>query len=166
MNRFLITRNIFLRWINTIAMTLVLVSGIAPMVSHAAGLVICGSESGAEYSDAQAVNSSGGSASSLTQFNKDSCQFNQLIPEITHIINYLIGTAGLIAVAWIISIAVRMVLFAGDGKAIEGLKHDLTSVIIGLIMIMLAFVFVNTIYNIFQIKINGATEFNFNPFNQ
>jgi hypothetical protein len=151
---------------NVFIIAMVLMAGIAPVISHAAGLVICGSEQGAEYQDAQKVNSTGGNQAALDQFNKDSCQFNQLLPEAIHIINFLIGTAGLVAVAWIISIAVRMVIFSGDGGAIKKLKGDLTSVIIGLVMIMLAFVFVNTIYNIFNIKINGASGFSFNPFNQ
>lgn len=166
MNQLLIARNRSVRWISMIAFAIVLMSGIAPTISHAAGLVICGSETGAEYNDAQQVNNSGGSAASLAQFNQSSCQFNQLVPEIIHIINFLIGMAGLVAVTWLIYLGLMMVINAGDGGKVKKLQGEMGSVVIGLIMIMLAFVFVNTVYNIFQIKINGASGFSFNPFNQ
>lgn len=163
MNQLLKAKNIFIRTASLLAFVLVFAFSVAPTISHAAGLVICGNESN-EASLADNVNKSGGSQASLDAFNKSSCQFNQLIPEITHIINWLIASAGLYCVFWIVLIGFRMVLSSADGHAVAELKKQLISVITGLVIVMFAFIFVNIIYSILEIKINGASGFVFNPF--
>lgn len=168
MNQFLTAHNRWVRWVGVAAFVVIFALGVFPARSYAAGLVICGSDQN-ESTLAQNVNKSGGSTASLSAFNavsngNSSCQFSQLIPEITHLINWLIAGAGLYAVVWIVLIGFRMTLQSSDEHAMKGLKEQLNSVIVGLIVILLAFILVNTLYAAFQIKINGASGFNFNPF--
>jgi hypothetical protein len=142
-----------------IAVMLVL-SAFMPNVSKANGLVICGGDQ-SEYNAALQVNTS---AASLTNFNSTSCQVWQLVPEITHVINWLIAAAGLYFVFRIVVIGFSMVVMSGNAGEIKKLKGDLASAFIGFIIVMLGFIVVNTIYSILQIQINGASGFQFNPF--
>jgi hypothetical protein len=142
---------------------MLVISAFVPNISRANGLVICGGDQ-TEYNAAQQVNSSYGSAASLTSFNSTSCQVWQLVPEITHIINWLIAAAGLYFVFRIVVIGFSMVVMSGNAGEIKKLKGDLASAFIGFIIVMLGFIVVNTIYSILQIQINGASGFQFNPF--
>jgi hypothetical protein len=140
-----------------------------PNISMANGLVICGGDQ-SEYNAAVQVNNSGGSAASLQTFNGSgntpgqSCQVWQLVPEITHIINWMIAAAGLYFVFRLVLVGFSMVVYSGNAAKIKELKGDLASAFIGFIIVMLGFIVVNTIYSILQIQINGASGFQFNPF--
>jgi hypothetical protein len=140
--------------------SMLVISAFMPNISKANGLVICGGDQ-SEYNAAKQVNSS---AASLTNFNSSSCQVWQLVPEITHIINWLIAVAGLYFVLRIVIIGFSMVVMSGNAGEIKKLKGDLASAFIGFIIVMLGFIIVNTVYSIFQIQINGASGFQFNPF--
>ena len=140
-----------------------LLSAFLPNISMANGLVICGGDQ-SEYNAATQVNNSGGSAASLSSFNSSSCQVWQLVPEITHIINWMIAAAGLYFVFRLVLVGFSMVVYSGNAAKIKELKGDLASAFIGFIIVMLGFIVVNTVYSILQIQINGANTFQFNPF--
>jgi hypothetical protein len=143
--------------------SVLLLSAFMPNISIANGLVICGGDQ-SEYNAAVQVNNSGGSASSLNTFNSSSCQVWQLVPEITHIINWMISAVGLYFVFRLVVVGFSMVVYSGNAAKIKELKGDLASAFIGFIIVMLGFIVVNTVYSILQIQINGASGFQFNPF--
>jgi hypothetical protein len=143
--------------------SVLLLSAFMPNISMANGLVICGGDQ-SEYNAAVQVNNSGGSTSSLSTFNSSSCQVWQLVPEITHIINWMISAVGLYFVFRLVVVGFSMVVYSGNAAKIKELKGDLASAFIGFIIVMLGFIVVNTVYSILQIQINGASGFQFNPF--
>jgi hypothetical protein len=61
------------------------------------------------------------------------------------IINYFLGFLGLIAVIMIIYGGVTYVISAGNDEAIQNAKKIITYALIGIIIILLSFVIVNTI---------------------
>jgi len=140
-----------------------LILSFIPIVSNASGLVICGSDT-AEYTASKSVNNSGGTSASLSNFNSVSCQISNLLPEINHLINWFISAVGLFFVFRIIWISSKMVFFAYDQSVHTAAIKDLESAVIGFAIVMIAFILINTIYAAFQIKINGATGFQFSPF--
>ena len=148
---------------NTFLLVSFLVLSTMPVITYAAGLIVCGSDT-AEYTASKQVNNSGGTSASLSNFNNVSCQISNLLPEINHLINYLISAAGLFFIFRIVWISARMIFFAYDANAHKEAVKDLENAVIGFAIVMIAFILINTIYAAFQIKINGATGFQFSPF--
>jgi hypothetical protein len=148
---------------NTFLIVSFLILSFIPIITYASGLVVCGSDT-AEYTASKSVNSTGGTSASLSSFNNVSCQISNLLPEINHLINYLISAVGLFFVFRIVWISTKMVFFAYDQSVHTAAVKDLESAIIGFVIVMIAFILINTIYAVFQIKINGATGFQFSPF--
>lgn len=133
-----------------------------PSSGHAA-LTVCGNDAN-EYQAAQNVNNSGGSAASVSSFESNSCQISDLVRGTDRITNYLITAAGLYFVFRLVWIGFMMVINAGNPDVIKEKKKDLANAFIGFIIILLAFLLINTLYSAFEVKIGGQSGFQYNFF--
>lgn len=76
---------------------------------------------------------------------KTPCNITHLFKTTVVIINYLISTAGLVAIFFIVIAGVQMVVSQGEGQ-LKSAKDKLSGAIIGLILVALAFVLVNSVF--------------------
>ena len=67
---------------------------------------------------------------------------------VAKVTNWLISMAGLVAVYNIVNAGFWMILDMGNEEALTGRKKALSNAIIGLIMVMMAFMFINTAVNL------------------
>jgi len=77
----------------------------------------------------------------------ENCQFRHLIILIIRLINYLISTAAIVAMYYILSSGFNLVTALGDPEKIKKNKLGITHAVVGFAIIILAFVFVNLLVN-------------------
>jgi len=75
------------------------------------------------------------------------CTFIHLVTLLIRMINYLISVAAIIAMYQVLSSGFAMVTALGDPEKIQGAKTGISNAIVGLLMIIMAFVFVNLLVN-------------------
>lgn len=73
------------------------------------------------------------------------CKIDHLFLVVVMIINYLIAMAGLVALLFILIAGVQMTMSRGEALLIEA-KKRLSGAIIGLVLVALAFVLVNSLF--------------------
>lgn len=79
--------------------------------------------------------------------NGDSfCKLKDIYILIAKVTNYLIATAGLFAVVWVVVAGFRLVVAAGNEAMIKQGKRGLTNAIIGFVLVMIAYLVVNTLF--------------------
>lgn len=123
---------------------LLLVLGLSafatPLLAQGRGLVPCGG-----YSDDKGT-------------MEPPCKFTDIFALVARVTNWLIATAGLFAVYEIISAGFGLIVFAqGEEEAITKGKKTITNAIVGLVLVMLAYMIINTAVNI--ILANGKDGF-------
>ena len=123
-------KNIFAYFFITITMvTLTTVFVASPLVVSAAGLVNCGN---AELKDGETTLS-------------DACTVGHLFNTVVAITNFLIAFAGLVAVLMLVKGGLSMVVSAGNPTAYGAAKKTLFGAIMGMLLVFVAFVLVNTL---------------------
>lgn len=127
------------------------VSLIAPFSAGAAGLVPCG--------DPGPITS----ASQLPE-DKNPCQLADIFKLIARVTNFLIAFSGLYAIYRIIRSSVNMIMSGGNEESIKTSRTNMEHAITGLVLVMLAYLFVNTVFGVFGPKVNGQSGFLYNPF--
>lgn len=65
-----------------------------------------------------------------------------------NIITWLLVFAGIVALFFIIFSGIKFITSSGDPKQVEGARHTLTYAIIGLLVVLLSYFIVNTIFGI------------------
>jgi lysylphosphatidylglycerol synthetase-like protein (DUF2156 family) len=81
------------------------------------------------------------------------CSVEDIFVLAAELINFLLATAGIVAVAFIVYRSFGLVLSAGNEEAVSKNKQGLSNAIIGFVIAMLAFVIVNTIITyVFGVK--------------
>ena len=112
----------------TIVAFTAVISG-SPRTIVAAGLVNCGN---AELKDGETTLS-------------DACTVGHLFNTVVAITNFLIAFAGLVAVLMIVKGGLSMVVSAGNPTAYGAAKKTLFGAIMGMLLVFVAFVLVNTL---------------------
>jgi hypothetical protein len=84
------------------------------------------------------------------------CGIEDVFVLIARVTNWLIAMAGLFAVYEIISAGLWMVLAAGDEEKLTQKKKALSNAVVGFVMTLTAFMFVNTIVNGLLIRAGEA----------
>ncbi len=145
----------------------VLILGIAGTAgtARAAGLVVCGGSS-AELSSAQAVSTSTSAnmQGNLNNFQTNSCQLSDIFREAALIANGLIGLAAAVALVLIVWAGFKLMLASGNESARKDALEHVTNAIIGLVIVLVAFLVINTIFSVLAVQIGGASTFPYNPF--
>lgn len=80
--------------------------------------------------------------------SKDSCAPEHLIELLVNIFNFMLGLAALVAMLFIVVGGIKMIIwqFTGEGEGgLENAKKTLTQAITGLVIVMLAYLIVNTL---------------------
>jgi hypothetical protein len=134
--------------------------------AHAAGLVVCGGGAG-ETTAAQQVSQSTSTstmATSLTNFQSNSCQLSDIFKEAALVANGLIALAGAAAVVFIVIAGAKLLIFSGNESAIKDATNSLRDAIIGLVIVVCAFIIINTIFSVLYVQLGGGTSFPYNPF--
>lgn len=75
----------------------------------------------------------------------NNCQISDLILTIIHLINYLYGLAGLIAMGFIVWAGWGLMNAGGNEEKITGSKEILSNAIIGFFLVLVSFVLINAI---------------------
>ena len=120
---------------------LILICGslaVMPFLVSARGLVPCGG-----YDPAQA----GGV--------EKPCTVRDVFVLIAKVTNFLIAMAGVFAVYEIINAGFWLVISMGNEEAITKHKSAISTAIVGLILVMMAFIFINTVVNFILIRSLG-----------
>ena len=118
----------------------VLLLFVATHFVSAAGLVTCGQHQG----------------DSVNQ-----CTIYDLIQNVILIVNYLIGSASLLAIGYILYGGIRMILARGNPQGIQNAKDIMKNAIFGLIIVLLAFMIVN-----YVVSLLTGTRFSFDTIPQ
>ncbi|MEZ4180334.1 MAG: hypothetical protein R3B41_02355 [Candidatus Doudnabacteria bacterium] len=74
------------------------------------------------------------------------CNISHLFRAFIAIINYLIGMAGFVAVAFIVYAGLKMVWATGNEGAMTAAKQQISGAIVGLVLVAIAFIAINTIF--------------------
>lgn len=86
------------------------------------------------------------------------CELKDLFGLLVSIYNFLLGTAGIVAFGLLIWGGVQMILSSVDEEKLKNGKTTVTQALIGLVIILLAYVIVNTVLLVLGIS-GGATEY-------
>jgi hypothetical protein len=81
--------------------------------------------------------------------NTQTCTISNLFQEVFLVISFLIGSATLLTIGYVLYGGVRMILARGDPKRVQDAKSTMTNAIIGLIMVLLAYLIVNFVFGVF-----------------
>lgn len=73
------------------------------------------------------------------------CGIGDLVGGIFLIVNFLLGSATLVAIGYILFGGVRMIVAAGNENQIKDAKSTITNAIVGLVIIILAFLIVTSV---------------------
>jgi hypothetical protein len=76
------------------------------------------------------------------------CKFTDLFVLVAEVTNFLIASAGLYAVYKLIQAGFWMVMSVGNEEKITQMKNQLTEAILGFVLVMMAYMFVNTTVNV------------------
>jgi hypothetical protein len=123
--------NTFFKYILAYIFPLVIVVMVIPIQLHAAGLVNCGN---GEYKAGD-------------KHISDACTVTDLFKGVVGVTNFLIAFAGLVATLMIVRAGFNMVVSAGNPSAYSSAKKMLVGAIGGMVLVLLAFVLVNTLVN-------------------
>jgi Type IV secretion system pilin len=110
-----------------------------PFLTHARGLVPCGG-----YKDAAGTQ------------RENPCNLCDIFSLIAIVTNYLISVAGIYAVFQIIFAGFRLVYSMGDEESITKNKGALSAAVVGFVLVMMAFLLVNTAIN--YILLDGSPD--------
>ncbi len=128
---------------------------LMPIPAHASLSVCGGTESTTSIA---AFNSGSGS-------NKG-CQLSDIFVLIARVANFLIGAAGVFAVFMIVYSGFQMVTSFGNEKSYGTARKHLTNAVIGFILVMIAFMVINTVFLALQsagiLPSNTSLGINFN----
>ncbi len=80
--------------------------------------------------------------------NENPCTVTDIFVLIARATNWLIAVAGLYAVYQIINQGFYLIISVGNEEAITARKNALTNVVIGFVLILFAYMFVNTVVNV------------------
>lgn len=116
---------------------------LTPSLAYAQGLVPCGPAG-------QTVPG---------QESQEGCTLKDLFTLIVNIYNYLLGMAGIVAFGFLIYGGVQMLLFSVDEEKVKSGKSTVTEALIGLAVILLAYVIVNTLLTALGITEGASTYF-------
>lgn len=100
-----------------------------PVVSEARGLVPCGG-----YADDLGT-------------PEPPCKFMDIFTLIARVTNWLIGMSGVLAVYNIIGAGWWLVISQGNEEAISQNKKAITNSVVGLVLVMMAYMLINTVVN-------------------
>ena len=103
---------------------------LAPHFSHAAGLVPCG-----------------GYGTDSTQ-NERPCNLEDIFVMVAKLTNFLIAVAGMYAVYVIINNSFWLVVSSGNEENITKHKGGVTNAVVGLVLVLMAYMLVNTVVNV------------------
>jgi hypothetical protein len=95
------------------------------------------------------------------------CELKDLFTGTAKVINYLIGFIGIFTIFRIVVSGFQMIISAGNEGMLKSAKSGLQNAIIGLLLVMLSYVIVNTIFELFDVQLGVEEEiqFPYNPFN-
>ena len=130
-------------------------------VDNAGGLVPCGNNDTANITNT--VNSSYTPASQ-DAVQANTCHISDIFKLIARVTNYLIAFAGVYAIFFIVISAVKLVTAAGNEEQISSGKKGLQNALIGLLVVLVAFAIVNSIFSIFGAQLGLQNNFFVNPF--
>ncbi len=82
-----------------------------------------------------------------TKANPQQCAFKDLIALIARVINYLMATAAIVAMYYILLSAWNLITALGNEEKIKKAKTGINNAVVGFGMVVLAFVFVNLLVN-------------------
>ena len=143
-----------------------------PQFSHA-GFVICGDHSGSEgeYNAANAISNVPAKDpkdynQQIANFDASTCHLSDLFNLIALVINTAIALAGLYATIMIFIAGFKIVLggtSGNEGLAKEG-KSAITNAIIGLVIVLIAFVVIDTLFSVLAVNVGAAGTYSF-PYN-
>jgi len=100
----------------------------APTVVYARGLVPCG---GYEANGTR----------------EEPCDVEDIFVLIARVTNFLIAMAGVVAVYYIIGGGFWLIVSTGNEEAITQRKNQISNAVIGFVLVMMAYMFVNTVVN-------------------
>lgn len=122
--------------------------------AYAAGLVPCGDTS------------SSSTTSTGTPTVTNPCKLADFFKLLARVANFMVAFAGLYAALRIIMSAARLVTAGGNQESIATGKEGLTNAMVGLIIVLLAYVIINTIFGVFapKVGISNQNGFLYNPF--
>src|SRR5436305_260538 len=110
---------------------IVLLAGsFAPVVVSARGLVPCGG-----YSDNQGT-------------HEKPCNVQDVFALFARVTNFLIAFAGVYAVYQIVNAGFWLIVSAGNEEAVSTQKKALTNAVIGFVLVMVAYLLINTVINL------------------
>ncbi len=78
---------------------------------------------------------------------KSACTFLDIFVLFARVTNWLIGVSGLYAVYNIITHGFWLILSQGNEEAIAGRKKGITNAVVGMVLVFMAFMFVNFVIN-------------------
>jgi|GEM_PF-1150135 len=136
---------------------------IMPILSaHAAGVVPCGDNDAQNISN---VVNGGYSTSTESTFYQQTCQLGDIFKIIARAVNFFIGASGIYAVLRIIMGAIGMITAAGNEESISSARKTMQNAVIGVLIVLLAYVLANSIFAIFGPKVGvNSNGFLYNPF--
>jgi len=73
------------------------------------------------------------------------CELKDLFELLIGIYNFLLGMAGIVALGFLIYGGIQMLLFSVDEEKLKSGKSTVTQALIGLVVILLAYIVVNTL---------------------
>src|SRR3989344_2585977 len=132
------------------ALILIFPVGLVQAKSSGSGLVVCGSGKGDE--DLKAAQDF-----DFEKFKEQSCQLSDIFDQIALVVNALIAFAGVFTVFRLVLSGFQMVAFAGNEAQIKSAREGIKGALIGLILVFLSYLIVNTIFYIFAVKVGDSS---------
>jgi hypothetical protein len=150
----------------TVLVFSVVLLATAGSTAHAAGIVVCGGGTG-ELSAAQAVSKAStdpAMKAAQANFQTNSCQLSDVFKEAALVANGLIALSSAVALVFIVWAGFNLILFSDNEKQLGEAEEHMKNAIIGLVIVLLAFLVINGIFSVLAVKIGGASSFPYNPF--
>ena len=144
-----------------------------PLLTHAGGFVICGDHGSitAEHDAAQAIVETpkinyDQFVADTNTFDRNTCKLPDLFNLASLITNFLIGAAGVFAVGRILLAGIQITIDAntGNGADVKKQQDAIVNAILGVVIVMIAFVCINTVFTIFAVQIGASSKYSF-PYN-
>jgi amino acid transporter len=79
------------------------------------------------------------------QTDSNTCTIQDLISEIFIVINFLLGSATLLAIGYILYGGVRMIMAYGNEESVKNARSTITNAIVGLVIILISFLIVTSV---------------------
>jgi hypothetical protein len=139
-----------------------------PFLSHAAGLVPCG---GGEQDYAQKVSSDPKMTKAqvdalLQAYQEHSCNIHYIFVMFARVVNAMVAAAGIYAIYRIVFVSFDLIESFGSEEAIKSGKEGLQNIFLGFLLVLGAYLLVNTLFAIFapQFGVSIGNGFLYNPF--